>query len=107
MVSQFEFIVQEDCNRFRDLAKEYMHLTPENGDSAYKLAIDSWLLAQRWSEISSNASKISLDRDINKTDFQKWAYEKYRQLQLMHEHCRSIWKTATDELRANKVIMGV
>jgi hypothetical protein len=106
MKSQFEPICQEDCNQFRKLAKTYKNLKPEDNKTSYQLTLDSWLLAQRWSEISSNASIIATENNITKMDFQKWAYEKYRQLQLMHEHCRAVWRTATEELRANKVIGG-
>ena len=67
--SQFERIVQEDFNQFRELSKAFMEVKPEDADTLYDIAISSWLLATRWSEIQSNASKMALDFDINKTDF--------------------------------------
>ena len=38
------------------------------------------------------------DRDFNLTDLKEFAYQRYRQLQLMHESARMIWKQANDYL---------
>ena len=62
-----------------------------------ELTTDSWLLANRWSEIQSLASKIAQNTDINKTDFSNWAYQKYRQLQEMHITCRSWYRLAKED----------
>ena len=65
--SQFERIVQEDFNQFREISKTFMKVEPTDIDTLFQLSLDSWLLGTRWSEIQSNASKIALDEDINKT----------------------------------------
>lgn len=100
--SQFEKIVQEDFNEFRKISIEFMKVQPEDIDTLYQLSIDSWLLATRWSEIQSNASKMALDYDINKTDFKDYCYQKYRQLQEMHITCRSWYRLAKEDERMMK-----
>ena len=100
--SQFERIVQEDFNQFREISKTFMKVEPTDIDTLFQLSLDSWLLGTRWSEIQSNASKIALDEDINKTDFANWAYQKYRQLQEMHITCRSWYRLAKEDERLMK-----
>lgn len=97
--SQFEKIVQEDFNQFREISAEFQKVDCTDAETLYQLSIDSWLLATRWSEIQSNASKIAFDNDINKTDFGTWAYQKYRQLQEMHITCRSWYRLAKEDER--------
>lgn len=104
MKSQFEKICQEDFNQFREISTRFQNVKMENIEELYQLSIDSWLLATRWSEIQSNASKIALDENITKMDFQNWAYQKYRQLQEMHITCRSWYRIAKEEERANSII---
>ena len=105
--SQFEKIVQEDFNQFRELSKRFMEVKPEDASTLYELAIDSWLLATRWSEIQSNASKMAIEHDINKTDFKDYCYQKYRQLQEMHITCRSWYRLALEDMKLNNMIDGV
>ena len=100
--SQFEKIVQEDFNQFREVSKTFMKVEPTDADTLYQLSIDSWLLATRWSEIQSNASKMAIDFDINKTDFKDYCYQKYRQLQEMHITCRSWYRLAKEDERMLK-----
>ena len=100
--SQFEQIVQEDFNQFRDISKRFMNVKPEDTQELYELSIDSWLLATRWSEIQSNASKIAMDLDVNKTDFKDYCYQKYRQLQEMHITTRSWYRLACEDERMLK-----
>jgi hypothetical protein len=100
--SQFERIVQEDFNQFREISKTFMKVEPTDVDTLYQLSIDSWLLATRWSEIQSNASKMAIDFDINKTDFKDYCYQKYRQLQEMHITCRSWYRSAKEDERLMK-----
>ena len=107
IVSQFEKIVQEDFNQFRKLSKIFMNVTPEDADTLFELSRESWLLATRWSEIQSNASKIALDNNVTKIDFQNWAYQKYRQLQEMHITTRSWYRLAIEDMKLNNMIEGI
>ena len=100
--SQFEKIVQEDFNQFRQISKKFMEVVPEDAKTLFELSRDSWLLATRWSEIQSNASKIAIDNNVTKMDFQNWAYQKYRQLQEMHITCRSWYRLAKEDERMLK-----
>ena len=105
--SQFEKIVQEDFNQFRQIAVRFRDVQMENCFELQQLTIDSWLLANRWSEIQSLANKIAQENGINKTDFGTWAYQKYRQLQEMHITCRSWYRLALEDMKLNNMIDGV
>lgn len=102
--SQFEGICPEDFKMFRDISSTFQKVNNTDFETLYQLSIDSWLLATRWSEIQSNASKIALEYGVNKTDFGTWAYQKYRQLQEMHITCRSWYRLATEDKIANDMI---
>ena len=107
MKSNFEEIVQEDFNQFREISKRFQNVQMENADELLQISIDSWLLATRWSEIQSIASKIAQQHEINKTDFGTWAYQKYRQLQEMHITCRSWYRLAKEEEKLVKTMEGI
>lgn len=98
--SDFQDILKDDCEQYKVLAKRYLELKTEDAEEAYALMKDAWAAAQRWSEIQASARKIRdlSDRNINLTDLKDFAYQRYRQLQLMHESSRVIWKQANDYL---------
>lgn len=99
MKSEFEFIVKEDFEQYKDIARRFKNVQMENCAELKALTTDSWLLATRWSEIQSLAKIFSEKLDINKTDFSNWAYQKYRQLQEMHITCRSWYRLAKEDER--------
>ncbi len=105
--SEFEKICQEDYNQYKELAKRFQKVQMENPEELNQLTIDTWLLASRWSEIQSMASKIGQECGVNKTDFGNWAYQKYRQLQELHITCRSWYRLAIEEQRQIRMIEGV
>ncbi|QEH69940.1 hypothetical protein [Cellulosilyticum sp. WCF-2] len=98
--SDFQDILKDDCEQYKVLAKRYLELKTEDAEEAYALMKDAWAAAQRWSEIQASARKIRdlSERNINLTDLKDFAYQRYRQLQLMHESSRVIWKQANDYL---------
>lgn len=102
MKSEFELIVKEDFQQYKDIAKRFRDVKMEDCVELQNLTTDSWLLATRWSEIQSLASKIAQENGINKTDFGTWAYQKYRQLQEMHITCRSWYRLAKEDERMLK-----
>ena len=104
MKSQFEEICQEDCNQFKELFKRYKDKRIEDLEELHNISTLSLILAQRWCEIQSNASIIAKQSGANKTDFQQWAYQHYRNLQEMHIDCRSLYKCAREDLKANLII---
>lgn len=107
MKSEFEQICPEDFKQFRDISQRFKNVKMEDADSLYMISIDSWLLATRWSEIQSNASKIAQEYGITKMDFQNWAYQKYRQLQEMHITCRSWYRLAKEDEKLNRTMEGI
>lgn len=102
MKSDFEKIVQEDFEQYREIARRFRDVQMEDCVELQQLTVDSWLIANRWSEIQSLASKIAQENSINKTDFGNWAYQKYRQLQEMHITCRSWYRLAKEDERMLK-----
>lgn len=102
MKSEFEEIVKEDFIQYKEIARRFRDVKMEDCIELQNLTTDSWLLATRWSEIQSLASKIAQDNNLNKTDFGTWAYQKYRQLQEMHITCRSWYRLAKEDERTLK-----
>ena len=97
MKSEFEEIVKDDFEQYKEISRRFRDVKMEDCDELQAITVDSWLLATRWSEIQSIASKISMEYEINKTDFGNWAYQKYRQLQEMHITCRSWYRLAKQD----------
>ena len=104
MKSQFEEMCQEDCKQFRDLFERYRDKRIEDLEELRNISTWSLILAQRWCEIQSNASIIAKQNGLSKTDFQQWAYQHYRNLQEMHIDCRSLYKCAREDLKANLIM---
>ena len=104
--SQFEDVCKEDFKQFREISTRFQNIDMTDLDGLNELCIDSWLLATRWSEIQSNSVKLSKEFGINKTDFNTWAYQKYRQLQEMHITVRSWYRMAKEEYRTNMMLEG-
>lgn len=100
MKSQFEELMQEDYNQFRDIMKRFQKVNMEDLQELYQLSKDSLLLQTRWSEIQSNSSKIATENNFNKTEFSTWAYQKYRILQELQITVRSWYRLSKDDERA-------
>ena len=107
MKSEFEKICSEDFKQFREISRRFQNVQMENAEELFQISIDSWLLATRWSEIQSNASKIAQENGITKMDFQNWAYQKYRQLQEMHITCRSWFRLAKEDEKLLRTMEGI
>lgn len=104
MKSQFEEICPEDCKQFRELFARYKNKRIEDLDELHRISTLALILSQRWCEIQSNASVIAKEYGTSKTDFQQWAYQRYRNLQEMHVDCRSLYKSSKDDLKANLML---
>ena len=98
--SDFQDILKEDCKEYQALAKRYLDLNTEDVEEAYKIMKDAWSMAQRWSELQASARKVKdmSESNFNLTDFKDFCYQRYRQMQLIHESSRIIWKQANDYL---------
>lgn len=104
MKSEFELIVKDDFQQYRDIAKRFRDVQMEDCLELKNLSTDSWLLASRWSEIQSLANKISKEYKVGKTAFETWSYQHYRQLQEMHITCRSWYRLAKED---EKMLKGL
>lgn len=101
--SEFEKIVPDDVEQFKALFKRYRDKKLEDLEELYYISTTALILSQRWCEIQSVASVIAKENDVNKTDFQNWAYQHYRNLQEMHIDCRSLYKCAREDLKNNLI----
>lgn len=104
--SQFEKIVQEDFNQFREISKRFKNIRMEDAGGLNALSIDAWILASRWNDISSSSRKISEDYGISKTDFCDWAYHIYSLLKELHVTTRSWYNNSVKDYELNKMISG-
>lgn len=92
-------IFKEDLEQYQVLLDNYEALSPEDGNTAYKLAKMMIISADRWNEIAFNASKYSKEYEVSKTELYQWAYHKYRILMTLHEFCRVVYKQVCDNER--------
>ena len=106
MKSEFEKIVPEDTRQFKELFKRYRDKKLEDLNELYEISTQALILSQRWCEIQSIASVIARENNVSKTDFQTWSYQHYRNLQEMHVDCRSLYKCAREDLKANLLMEG-
>lgn len=103
---KFEDIVKDDFEQYLTLARTFRDIDLTNVDGLLQLSIDSWLLANRWNNIQSEARKIAEQYGISKTDFNEWAYHIYSLLKELHITTRSWYNNAVKDYELNKQIKG-
>ena len=101
--TQFDSCFPDDINQYYELANEFANLTTEDYAKAFEISKKGWILADRWSSIASNASKLAALKKTSKTDLYKFCYEKYRQMQYVHEFCRVLWNKGEQASREKRV----
>ena len=89
----------DDIDQYYQIATDYLNLQTENPAGAFELSKKAWVLADRWSAIQANAGKLATMNGLSKTELKDYAYQKYRQMQLLHEHCRMVWRSGEDAIR--------
>lgn len=103
---KFEEIVKDDFEQYLTLARTFRDIDLTNVDGLLQLSIDSWLLANRWNNIQSEARKIAEEHKVSKTDFNEWAYHIYSLLKELHITTRSWYNNAVKDYELNKQIKG-
>ena len=99
MNSKLNLIYEEDLSQYKFILDNYEALSSEDGATAYLLAQQSLILADRWLEITLEASKVSKEISISKTDLYNYAYHKYRILMTIHEFCRVVYRQCEESIR--------
>jgi hypothetical protein len=99
----FKEKVKEDVAQYNELLNAYSRITTEDYLTAFEISQKALVLSDRWNEIQVQAGKNDIG-ELSKTDFQKWAYGKYRTMQLLHEHTRSIWRVGEDFAKEMELI---
>lgn len=92
----------EDVDQYYSIATDYLNLQTENPAGAFELSKKAWVLADRWSAIQANAGKLATMHGLSKTELKDRSYQIYRQCQLMHEHCRMIYRLGEDAMRGQR-----
>ena len=70
---------------------------------AFKISEKAWVLSDRWSCISANASKLAAVQHCSKTDIYNYAYQKYRGMQYIHEFTKMLWGRGEQASREKRV----
>lgn len=94
-----QLIFKEDLEQYQFIMDNVEILSSEDGATAYKLAQMSLAQADRWLEISLNASKLSREVSVAKTDLYNYTYHKYRILMTIHEFCRVVYRQCSEAER--------
>lgn len=94
-----QLIFKEDLEQYQFIMDNVETLSSEDGATAYKLAQMSLAQADRWLEISLNASKLSREVSVAKTDLYNYTYHKYRILMTIHEFCRVVYRQCSEAER--------
>lgn len=99
MNNEIQLIFKEDLEQYQFIIDNVEILSSEDGATAYQLAQMSLIQADRWLEISLNASRLSRKISVAKTDLYNYTYHKYRILMTIHEFCRVIYRQCSEAER--------
>lgn len=99
MNDNIKLLFEEDLAQYQFVLDNYEALSSEDGATAYQLAQRAIIQADRWAEISFNASKLYKTADVAKTDLYNWAYHKYRILMTIHDFCRVVYRQCSEAER--------
>lgn len=91
--------LKEDIEQYDLTISTYDNLEPEDVELAYDLAKQSLILANRWNEIMVDSAKYCTLIEVKKSQFENYAYHKYRILMTVHEFCRVVWRQGKEEYR--------
>jgi hypothetical protein len=99
----FDACFQEDMDQYYDIANQFLNLNSEDYGTAFEISKKSWVLSDRWSAIAANASKLAAVQKVSKTDLYNYCYQKYRQLQYMHEFSRILWNKGEQASKEKRI----
>ncbi len=99
MNSSTDLNLKKDIDDYKVVLDNYEVLSSEDGYTAYELAKQALVLADRWSEISFQSSQYSAKYEVSKSAFYDYAYRKYRVLMQVHEFCRVVYRQCSENLR--------
>ena len=91
--------LKEDIEQYDLTISTYDNLEPEDVELAYDLAKQSLVLANRWNEIMVDSAKYCTLIGVKKSQFENYAYHKYRILMTVHEFCRVVRRQGKEEYR--------
>lgn len=91
--------LKEDIEQYNFLKDNFEALSSEDGKTAYELAIQMLVAADRWVEICKNISNYAKEMNTTRTALYDWSYHKYRILMNMHEFCRVVYRQCEEEQR--------
>lgn len=101
--TQFDDCFLEDIEQYYELANQFANLKEDSFGLAFEISKKAWILADRWSSIAANASKLAALKKVSKTDLYQYCYQKYRQMQYVHEFSRVLWNKGEQASREKRV----
>lgn len=93
--------LKEDIKQYNLALEDFENIDSSDFMTAYELAKEFLLLANRWNEIMLESAKYCTLVDTSKSSFEKWAYHKYRILMTAHEFCRVTYRQGKEEYSNN------
>jgi hypothetical protein len=108
MKSHFEDLtpeIQTINESYFDLMADYLAIEDNNPSRAFTLARQALFLSESYITLQSEAGKLARAHGEPKNDMQQFFYQRYRTLQLAHEHLRAIWRVADDRIKADRYSM--
>lgn len=103
--TEFGKLFAEDINLYYDIMERYLKLTPENYVGAYELSKDALVMVDRFSNLSADATKLSLSNVIaktNKTDIKDFCYRKLKVMHGVYETARMVWNKGEQASRERR-----
>lgn len=87
--------------QYTKLMLDYVGIEDNNPVFAFQLAKEALFLSDEFITVQSQASKLGSVKG-SKGEIRDFFYQRYRTLQLAHEHCRMIWRAGEDRAKADK-----
>lgn len=90
--------IQKLNRQYEKLMLEYVEIDDNNPSRAFELAKEALFLSDEFITVQSQASKLASAKG-EKSEIRDFFYQRYRTLQLAHEHLRAIWRVGEERIR--------
>lgn len=88
---EYDKLFPEDMKLYYEILERYLNLTDENFAGAFNLSKISLQMADRFSTLSLDASKLAFSSNVNKTDIKDFLYRKFKIMEYIHVSSRMTW----------------
>jgi hypothetical protein len=88
---EYDKLFPEDMKLFYEIIERFTSLTDENFAGAFKLSKDAVIMADRFSNLSLEASKLVLSSKFSRSEIREYVTRKYDILTSISTLARMIW----------------